>query len=225
MANSHFMVVTDNIALKYLMNVKADTGRIARWALALQEYAFTVIHRKGVVNSNADALSRREYEQEEEPLTEVDTPPYIELLPVETVTTSFYYEGDNENNETCDDKGDPAVLATVTIASLIGSNIGEAQQACPEIGLWYNYALNNDLPKDDKLARRIVIESDQYGLRDNTLYHIFSPSTKGVLKLDKLINNNNNNNTFIYIAPYPAGCSWRLTTQYIIVINIKVNYF
>ena len=37
--------------------------------------------------------------------------------------------------------------------------------------------------------------------------------------------NNNNNNTFIYIAPYPAGCSWRLTTQYIIVINIKVNYF
>ena len=67
-----------------------------------------------------DALSRREYEQEEEPLTEVDTPPYIELLPVETVTTSFYYEGDNENNETCDDKGDPAVLATVTIASLIG---------------------------------------------------------------------------------------------------------
>ena len=37
------------------------------------------------------------------------------------------------------------------------------------------------------------------------------------------IYNNNNNNTFIYIAPYPAGCSWRLTTQYIIVINIKVN--
>ena len=33
------------------------------------------------------------------------------------------------------------------------------------------------------------------------------------------------NNTFIYIAPYPAGCSWRLTTQYIIVINMKVNYF
>ena len=29
----------------------------------------------------------------------------------------------------------------------------------------------------------------------------------------------NNNNTFIYIAPYPAGCSWRLTTQYIIVVN------
>ena len=38
--------------------------------LALQGYDFTVIHRKGVVNSNADALSRREYEKEEEPETE-----------------------------------------------------------------------------------------------------------------------------------------------------------
>ena len=189
LANSHFMVVTDHIALKFLMNVKADTGRIARWALALQGYDFTVIHRKGVVNTNADALSRREYEkEEEEPETVVDTPPYIELLPLETVTTSFYYEGDDENNDQCDDRGDQTVLATVTIASLIDSSIGDAQKTCPEIGPWYNYALNNDLPKDDKLARRIVLESDQYGMRNNTLYHIFSPRTKGVLRVDKLIN-------------------------------------
>ena len=66
--------------------------------------------------------------------TLVDTPPYIELLPVETVPTLFYYEGDEENNELCDDRGDPTVLATVTIASLIGTSIGEAQQTCPEIG-------------------------------------------------------------------------------------------
>ena len=58
LVNSHFTVVTDHMALKYLMNVKADTGRIARWALALQGYDFTVVHRKGLVNRNADALSR-----------------------------------------------------------------------------------------------------------------------------------------------------------------------
>ena len=66
LANSHFTVVTDHMALKYLMSVKADTGRIARWALALQGYDFTVVHRKGLVNRNADALSRRAYEQEGE---------------------------------------------------------------------------------------------------------------------------------------------------------------
>ena len=33
-----------------------------------------------------------------------------------------------------------------------------------------------------------MLESDQYGMRNNTLYHIFSPRTKGVLRVDKLIN-------------------------------------
>ena len=72
LANSHFTVVADHIALKYLMNVKADTGRIAR---RLQGYDFTVIHRKGMVNKNADALSRREYDTEAELVTDLDTPP------------------------------------------------------------------------------------------------------------------------------------------------------
>jgi len=31
---------------------------LARWALATQEYDFTITYRKGVENGNADALSR-----------------------------------------------------------------------------------------------------------------------------------------------------------------------
>ena len=184
-ANSHFTIVTDHMALKYLMNVKADTGRIARWALALQGYDYTVIHRKGVANTNADALSRREYDPEKEVETKADTPPFIDMLPVETVRTVFDYDTDEPNKE---GYIDPAVKATVTIASLIGGSIGEAQKECKEVGPMYDYLSNNDLPDDDKLARMIVLESDQYGIRDGTLYHIFSPRTKGVLKMDKMIN-------------------------------------
>lgn len=33
-------------------------GILCRWALALQEYDFDIVHRKGSLNGNADALSR-----------------------------------------------------------------------------------------------------------------------------------------------------------------------
>ena len=79
-------------------------------------------------------------------------PPYIDLLTMETVSTAFYYEGEDSDNEMYSEPGEPVVQATVTIASLIGTSIGEAQQVCPEIGPMYSYVANNELPGDDKLA-------------------------------------------------------------------------
>ena len=43
------------------MNVKDATGRLARWALLLQQHNFEIIHRPGCQNGNAVALSRRPY--------------------------------------------------------------------------------------------------------------------------------------------------------------------
>lgn len=57
-----FYVHTDHGSLSWLMNVKDPTGRLARWALQLQQHDFTIIHRPGPTNSNADALSRRLYD-------------------------------------------------------------------------------------------------------------------------------------------------------------------
>ena len=37
-------------------------GRLARWALLIQQYDFEIIHRAAVSNGNADALSRRSYD-------------------------------------------------------------------------------------------------------------------------------------------------------------------
>ena len=56
-----FYVHTDHGSLSWLMKVKDPTGRLARWALQLQQYDFEVIHRPGPQNGNADALSRRSY--------------------------------------------------------------------------------------------------------------------------------------------------------------------
>jgi len=53
-----FTLVTDHKPLLWLMSSSHLTGQYARWALALQEFDFDVIHRAGVDHTNVDVLSR-----------------------------------------------------------------------------------------------------------------------------------------------------------------------
>jgi hypothetical protein len=53
-----FTLVTDHEPLKWLMASATLEGAHARWACILQEYDFTIVHRPGKDNANADALSR-----------------------------------------------------------------------------------------------------------------------------------------------------------------------
>jgi len=52
-------VVTDHMALKWLNSIESPSGRIARWALDVQQYDFEIAHRKGQLKVVADALSRQ----------------------------------------------------------------------------------------------------------------------------------------------------------------------
>ena len=57
-----FTVVTDHLALKWMNSIENPSGRIARWALELQQYKFDVKYRRGKLNVVADALSRQPVE-------------------------------------------------------------------------------------------------------------------------------------------------------------------
>lgn len=54
----HFTIITDCQPLKWLINARDPSSRLARWNLLLQEYDFEVVHKAGAKNKNADALSR-----------------------------------------------------------------------------------------------------------------------------------------------------------------------
>ena len=61
----HTTVFTDNTAATYLMNLNKCsqdlTGRLARWALSMQQQRYTLIYKKGDTHLNADALSRHPF--------------------------------------------------------------------------------------------------------------------------------------------------------------------
>lgn len=54
---THFFVHTDHRPLLWLLTAKEPTGQQARWVLALQDYAYTLVHRPGKSNL-ADLPSR-----------------------------------------------------------------------------------------------------------------------------------------------------------------------
>ena len=60
-----FHLVTDHAPLQWLGSQKME-GMLQRWTIAIQEFDFDIVYRKGALNTNADALSRRE-----QPVTEV----------------------------------------------------------------------------------------------------------------------------------------------------------
>ena len=62
---SHFTVITDHSALRWLFQKKNPTGRLGRWIQELSQYDFNVEHRAEKLNVIPDALSRV-YEDDED---------------------------------------------------------------------------------------------------------------------------------------------------------------
>lgn len=81
-----FIVITDHSSLCWLNKLKNPTGRLAKWSLALLEYDYEIIHRKGANHHVPDALSRipdATLPNETEPIDE-------NLYLIETKPASWY---------------------------------------------------------------------------------------------------------------------------------------
>ncbi|CAG2246096.1 unnamed protein product [Mytilus edulis] len=57
-----FLLRTDHSSLRWLFNFKDPQGQLARWHEVLSQYNFDIQHRAGIKHTNADALSRKDFD-------------------------------------------------------------------------------------------------------------------------------------------------------------------
>lgn len=126
----HFTVKTDHKALIWLLNIKDETGRLMRWAMLLQEYDFTILHRAGRLHGNADALSRlidRSAVKSESTGSRVTTEDDVSLLAVVTRARNQARRQAKEQEERGTVAGNKDTQARSTTLST--SNISGASRA------------------------------------------------------------------------------------------------
>ena len=58
LVGEEFDLHTDHSCLRWLMEINDPSGRLMRWRLRLAEYTFSIHHKKGYLNTQADAVSR-----------------------------------------------------------------------------------------------------------------------------------------------------------------------
>lgn len=63
-------------------------GRISRWILMIQSYTFTIVHKKGIHNLDADALSRK-YQQNNQDMSSIDLASFIKLQKEDSIISTF----------------------------------------------------------------------------------------------------------------------------------------
>lgn len=186
LGGSEFFIVTDHKANTYLNTMKlSGNSRLARWALALEPYRFTVIYKKGATLSSADALSRIENLP-----TTIDGE--MQVKENETVNgnsqntrVSIDFDFADSVTENYDVIATADDLDSLFIPSL--EELKKAQATCADFADIYAYLLDRSLPRDEQQARRITAEAPNYVLENQTLFHLYTPRTKKIHRVYSVV--------------------------------------
>ena len=128
------VVYTDHVACLSILNTARPSGKLARWALTIQEMDLTIKHKPGKKNTNADALS---------------------CCPADESQICVLQKTD-EDEMTC----------LPELEEVLRCQREDADMAAMTVYLQYG-----TLPDEEKLSRRIVLESKQYEVIEGVLYH------------------------------------------------------
>jgi hypothetical protein len=149
-----FVVVTDHKALIWLMNHGDPTSKLMRWAIKLQGYDFSIIHRAGKASANVDALSRlvESAPRHKFPTT---TDPHEEVITID------------QSNE----------VAAIEPELEARSALIKAQWSDPLYRQIIRFLRDDELPKDAKQAKLIVALGLHMGLDEGVLVHYWWPES------------------------------------------------
>ena len=154
------VVYTDHIACLSILNTARPSGKLARWALTIQEMDLTIKHKSGKKNTNADPLSR----------CPADVRP--EESWISSIEADLFTDDDSSDFDSpfdsCDDE-DPVCDDSSCLPD--PEKLRECQVMDPEMSEMMSYLQDRSLPDDDKSARRVVLESKQFELVEGLLYH------------------------------------------------------
>jgi len=199
LASRPFTVYTDYISLKYLETLKVSANyRLARWAFALQPYKFVINYKEGKKLTAADGISRRPFAEPtsgdiDEVLAEDS---YIAAVGEDVVLTDetacdasatprrwteihFEYEADEELMKLREHSAEIKAITDLRDEQ----DIEHLQRQCPDFIPIFDYIEQRKLPTDDKAARKLILESENFVIEHGVLYHTFSPRSK---RLDKM---------------------------------------
>jgi hypothetical protein len=157
----HFLLQTDHKALVSMRSMQNPSSRLMRWSLLLQEYDFEIVHKKGKEHTNADALTRAPFIQEDLSRRESEGSHSVAVLAT---------GGELPRSEEEIQRKGEGILQR--IASL--------QREDPVLREIIQYLEKGDLPEDSKRARRIVAEAGQMWIdKEGRLFRQWWPQRAG----------------------------------------------
>ena len=143
-------VFTDHAACTSLLNTARPSGKLARWALTIQEMDPIIKHRSGKKNSNANALSRN-------PVAVVHA--VAAASPRDELADPDAGETDTPTD----------VLPRPEVSKL--AEIGRLQRADPLLALVFAYLEQSRLPESEGAAKKLVLEGRNYDVIRGVLYY------------------------------------------------------
>ena len=145
-----------------------------------------MLNKKGKSNTNADALSRREYEPTNAPPPSLLLP----MAPVQQFTSMVATLTNDRNAHISEHKEQNAKYIQLnslrnlqTVMSIEAKTVQERQREDPFLSKFIDYLCNNNIPTDmsEEAARNLILESQDYVIDpdDKMLYHLYYPRGKG----------------------------------------------